>query len=76
MALITAVGSSLPIGKEVRKQIHNLTGIYCMHCIQLVCVFMQGPFVHISSIIADLMTRLLNKYVKIFSHVFAVSAEN
>ncbi|XP_041346893.1 LOW QUALITY PROTEIN: chloride channel protein 2-like, partial [Gigantopelta aegis] len=49
VALITAVGSTLPIGKE-------------------------GPFVHISSIIADLMSRLISKYVRIFNHVFANEA--
>uniref|UniRef100_A0A1X7VM85 Chloride channel protein n=1 Tax=Amphimedon queenslandica TaxID=400682 RepID=A0A1X7VM85_AMPQE len=49
VTLITAAGSTLPIGKE-------------------------GPFVHISSIIAEIMSRIIGKYVKIFNHIFANEA--
>lgn len=49
VALVTAVGSTLPIGKE-------------------------GPFVHICSIIADVMTRIGSRFFPIFNHVFVNEA--
>ena len=33
----------------------------------------QGPFVHICSIIADVMTRIGSRFFPIFNHVFVVS---
>ena len=86
VALITAVGSTLPIGKEVYICVCVCVCV-CVHTVYpfvslslslslslcLSHTYTQGPFVHISSIIADLMSRLISKYVRIFNHVFAVS---
>ena len=71
VALVTAAGSSLPIGKEVCTYLINplITKFLTSFILSFINPLTpQGPFVHISSIIAHIMS----KFVTTINRLYAV----
>lgn len=76
IGLTATLGSGLPLGKEVRNRISD-PNIYFVaakstNCINLGVLFSfcanQGPFVHIASIVAQLLSKMVTSFQGIYEN--------
>ena len=65
VALTAVLGSGMPLGKEVIKK--NLNKLLFFTSIECICG-LQGPLVHIASIVATLMSKLVTSFKGIYEN--------